>query len=152
MFIPEYLYTIPFWHKYTGPRRHSKDFKLPGVSWLDDVSKQHDKDCRGGSEWLLGVFKSTKTSRQNIKADGVFIINYLFYATSSIVVNIQKMWDPSILYVIGIKTDINIFARIGLAVGQTVVDLIVGAFGCCIFVLNIILNGANIVGRIILRK
>lgn len=125
--------TMPWWHNFTGPYRKAKSCSEPGVTWLDEISKQHDQDCIGGSEWVFGAFKSQKTSKRNIRADFMFIINYVFFVTSAIVINIQKAGSK------------NIFARVGVAIGNTVVDMIVGAFGCIVFTLNIFLNSINLI-------
>lgn len=140
LWIRTYISTIPFWHLYTGQSRKDKKFTKPGVTWLDDISKQHDKDCKKGSTWLIGAFDSVKTSQTNIQADRAFITTYLFYLTSSIIVNLGKTKESSV------------YKKYAKAIGNTVVDIIVGGIGVILFIVNILLNCLNLIGRKILHK
>lgn len=140
MKVPNFLRTFPWWHNYTGLSKKPKGFDVHGVTWLDEISRQHDKACQSGSATFLGAFKSKSLSWNNIKADGMFIIRFIFTLTYAFFGNCEKA-DTSNIVMFFVK-----------AIGNTVMDVIVGGFGCILFLINIILNGANILFRSISRK
>jgi len=74
--------TIPPWHNYTGPSRKG-DFSLPGVTALDEISKEHGKSVK--SKTIVDTFNNTiEQSKGNIKADWNFIKSFGWYVLNII--------------------------------------------------------------------
>lgn len=148
--------TIPPWHNYTGPSRKSRDFSAIPVTWLDWLSKAHDEAV--ASSTIIGTFKNTrKESLQNMNADIMFGLTYfitggavtlfaalgLFYSMPWIfhIPSVITLLIP--LYINWYSTE-NKWLRPLFMIGNSVVDLIVGAFGIVfLFIPNIVLNAIN---------
>jgi len=123
--------TFPPHHNYTG---WSHTENLVPVSWLDGISKFHDKDVK--SSTIIGTFKNTsEQSIGNIWADFKFISRYLFGYLTLLIYPIVKTYKLKS----GTKKQKWVYVAWNLPL-----DLIIGAFGVLLFTVNIILNIINL--------
>lgn len=108
----KFFRTIPFWHNFTGISNKG-DFSLPGVTCLDEISKEHDKAGAKFPAW------KSKDKQKNIKADQQFIDSFL-----------DSIRYGSIIFH-------NIELTGWKAIYNIPIDFIIGLIGVCIFKINI---------------